>query len=281
MIRLRRGAGGSLVLNLKIVGIAFAFAATCFAATPAFAVIKGTRTQWLAYSVVRLIGDGNCSGVVIARQAVATAAHCAHGMSVLADGRVYRVSRITKSGKLDDGTVVHVSGDAAILVLSRALPETMEAVPVGEGGGETFIIAGYGTTNERWRGAAPLHKAELVKAASYDLVDPARKGSIGASGCYGDSGGPVIRGGQLIGVITRASHPSPRIACGYLTRWAPISVSGDAAIAKADDVPIPTAKPTQRVRHSRPGAKPAEQNWLVNWLASNSRRAELDGPGRR
>ena len=59
------------------------------------------------------------------------------------------------------------------------------------------------------------------------LVDPNRTGSIGASACFGDSGGPVTRGGELVGIITRAAHPSPRIACGDLTRWAAITVSGE------------------------------------------------------
>jgi hypothetical protein len=246
------------------------------ASTPADAVVKGTRTQWLAYHTVRLVGDGNCSGVVIARQAIATAAHCAAGMSVLANGRVYRVARISTTGKLDDGTRVRVSGDAAILLLATPLPETMEAVPVGLGEGETFIIAGYGTTNERWRGASSLHKAELVQASEHALVDPTRKGSLGASACFGDSGGPVMRGGYLVGVITRAAHPSPRIACGNLTRWAPITTVNEVETARQNDVPVPVGKPAQRARQRQAASKPAQQQDLLSaWFAgANYRPAE-------
>jgi hypothetical protein len=105
----------------------------------------------------------------------------------------------------------------------------------GEGSGERYTIAGYGTTDEGHSGSfGALHEASLVAAASRALVDPNRTGSIGASACFGDSGGPVMRGGILVGIITRAAHPSPPIACGHLTRWAPVTVSGEAGSATAD-----------------------------------------------
>ena len=165
----------------KAAGLVVVVSAAFVIAAPAGAVVKGTRTTALSHSTVRLVGDGNCSGVVIARRAVVTAGHCAAGMSVLAGGRIYRVAHISRSAKLDDGTTVRVSGDGAILLLSSPLPDAMEAIPIGEGNGDTYVIAGYGTTNERWRGAGPLHQAELVKAGDFALVDPSRKGLIGAS----------------------------------------------------------------------------------------------------
>jgi Trypsin len=189
------------------------------------------------------------------------------------------VAQISRNAKLDDGTLVRASGDAAILLLAPPLPELMEAAPVGEGGGKIFTIAGYGTTNERWRGAGPLNKADLVMAGEHDLVDPNRRGSISASGCYGDSGGPVMRGGMLVGVISRASHPSPRIACGDLTRWAPISITTEAEIATANEAPL-LQKTAPRARHRQTTAKPVQQSWLA-WFASNNGRAELNKSARR
>lgn len=247
------------MLHRKVAGLALVVSAAFLIAAPAGAVVKGTRTTALSHSTVRLVGDGNCSGVVIARRAVVTAGHCAAGMSVLAGGRIYRVAHISRSAKLDDGTSVRVSGDAAILLLSSPLPDAVEAIPVGEGDGDTYVIAGYGTTNERWRGAGPLHQAELVKAGDFALVDPSRKGLIGASGCYGDSGGPVIRGGQLVGVITRAAHPSPRIACGDLTRWAPISTVAETDLPAEPEI-VPALKRTAPARvHTSPRLSPSSK----------------------
>jgi hypothetical protein len=66
-----------------------------FISLPAHAVIKGSEPH--GRYAVRLVGNGDCSGVVIARNAVATAAHCARGMQVIAGGRSFRVANISRS----------------------------------------------------------------------------------------------------------------------------------------------------------------------------------------
>jgi hypothetical protein len=204
------------------------------ATPPAHAVIKGSASAHGRHTV-RLVGNGShCSGVVIARNAIATAAHCARLMNVIAGSRSFRVAGISRSAVLDDGRRVSVSGDAAILRLAAPLPADVEAAPVGDGSGDNYTIAGYGTTDERWRvSSGALHEATLVAEGAHALVDPNRTGTIGASACFGDSGGPVLRGGMLVGVISRASHPSPHLACGHLTRWAPLTAS-DAAVVSVD-----------------------------------------------
>jgi hypothetical protein len=210
-------------------------------ATPAGAVLKGTPSSLGRYTV-RLSGNGNCSGVAIARRAVATAGHCAGGMYVVAGGKSFRVAGISRSVVLDDGRQASVSGDAAILKLSAPLPASIDAAPIGEGEGETFVIAGYGS--------GTLREARLVAAEPRALVDPKRSGSISASACFGDSGGPVMRGGMLVGIITRAAHPSPRIACGDLTRWAAITASGTAeATVVADET---AAKANEKANVTKP-----------------------------
>jgi Trypsin len=218
------------------------------AASPAGAVVMGTFSSLGSYTV-RLVGSYSCSGVAIARNAVVTAGHCARGMRVLAGGRTIRVAHVARSVQLDDGRRARVSGDAAILVLSVPLPPGVSVTPIGDGGG-MFTIAGYGTTDERSRSFGALHEATLVSAGAHALVDPNRSGLIGASACFGDSGGPVMRGGLLVGVITRADYPHRRIACGDLTRWAPVRVSGAAQTAAAPQAPEAEAPAIHR-RHRR------------------------------
>jgi hypothetical protein len=242
-----------------------AFTAALLAALPADAVVQGTSSTLGSYTV-RLVGAYYCSGVVIARHAVVTAAHCGRGMRVLTGDRSYGIASVSRSAVLDDGRRVEVKGDAAILHLSLPLPAVVAAAPVGEGSGDSFTIAGYGTTDERWRGTfGRLHEAHLVNAGDNVLVDPKRSGNISASACFGDSGGPVLRGGELVGIITRAAHPSPRIACGDYTRWAPIRVTGTVEAVASNDEPV-AAEPPRRHYHRRAQDAPVQQGTLINWF---------------
>lgn len=255
--------------RLRATGI-FALAAALLAAPPALAVVQGISSSLGTYTV-RLVGAYYCSGVVIARRAVVTAAHCGHGMRVLTGGRSYGIASVSRSAVLDDGRRVEVRGDAAILHLASPLPASVDAAPVGEGSGDSFTIAGYGTTDERWGGGfGRLHEAHLVNAGDNVLVDPDRHGSISASACFGDFGGPVLRGGELVGIITRAAHPSPRIACGDLTRWAPIRVTGAGEAVASNDEPAAEEPPRRHARRHVASEASVREVGLFNWFGPSN-----------
>jgi hypothetical protein len=253
--------------------LALLTAAMLASATPAVAVVKGTSSSMGSYTV-RIMGSYYCSGVVIARSVVVTAAHCANrGMRVHAGGRSVGIAAITHSALLDDGRQVSVTGDAAILKLTSPLPASVGTAPVGEGEGDSYAIAGYGTAHESSPGAfGTLREATLVAAEPRALVDPHRTGSISASACFGDSGGPVMRGGMLVGIITRAAHPFPRIACGDLTRWAAITASAAGEVVAAIAEPDTSAaepRPHKRQRQVRraPQGEATALNSFSNWFA--------------
>lgn len=248
------------------------FILALLAAAPANAIVMGTSSSH-GGSTVRLVGPYYCSGVAISRRHVATAAHCANrAMRIMGGGGSIGIAGVAKSAVLDDGRRVSVSGDAAILTLTSVL--SVSPATIGQSDSERFTIAGYGTTNESNRFAfGTLHEASLVAASPLALVDPNRSGSISASACFGDSGGPVMRGGVLVGIITRAAHPSPRIACGHLTRWVPITISGTAsepvvADATADEAP-------RKRRSARRQSSDAQVSLFASWFVEKPETRKL------
>jgi hypothetical protein len=230
-------------------------AALVGASTQAHAVILGSPS-WLGAHTVQIAGGrARCTGVVISRTAVVTSAHClGRGAQVLAGGGALPIAGVARNATSDSGVRISVAGDAAILRLAQPLPFSVSAVAVGAGAGD-FVIAGYGTTDEAGSAFGALHEARLVPAGARRLVDPNRGGAIGASACFGDSGGPVMRGGMLVGVITRASHPSPRIACGHLTHWAPVVAHGAPTVTAFSGGSQVGAAP------DRPRAKLKRKRW--------------------
>ena len=149
-------------------------------------------------------------------------------------------------------------------------------LPVGDGEEDgPFVIAGYGTPSESHRSFGTLREATLVDSGveRHMLVDPNRTGAISASACFGDSGGPVLRrsgaGYALVGVITRANYPRRPIACGFYTRYAPVSARGGSALAAKEETvegmpasaeasppPRPESRrATRRVARAKPAAK--------------------------
>lgn len=278
------------MLSNKTAFCAIARLAACVAAASftvtlnpkqAFAVVQGTSSSLDRHTVRIVRGGIRCSGVAIARNLIVTAAHCGARGTVIGGGAHIAMAGASRSATLDDGRRVSVSGDAIIARLSRPLPASISPVSIGEGGGDSYTIAGYGTANESNRGAfGQLREARLVAAERFALVDPNRAGSIGASACFGDSGGPVLRGSQLVGIVTRAAHPHPRIACGHLTRWAPITIDGASTTAllsnETQDVP-PKARRTRAAKSGNVKANSPGRDWFVRywqWQAEGRARTK-------
>ena len=270
----------TVTIRPAATGVAlFWLAAFMFAsANDAYAIVKGSSSSLERHTLRIVRGGIRCSGVAVARNLVVTAGHCGARGTVIGGGAHIAIVGASRSAMLDDGRRIGVSGDAIIARLARPLPAAITPVAVGEGNGESYTIAGYGTADERHRGAfGQLREARLVAAERFALVDPDRSGSISASACFGDSGGPVLRGAQLVGIVTRAAHPHPRIACGHLTRWAPVTVSGEAstsghatALDQVSSAAI--AEAPRRTLKRQKHAKRAHPQWPWFWRTVSTRR---------
>lgn len=152
-----------------------------------------------------LVAD--CSGTVIAANAVLTAAHCAEEPELA----VFVGDDVTAPGTVHDVTLAIVSDEADLAVLVVAPPldvaaATLASAPATDADlGATVRILGYGATDVGAVGVGVRRQG----TSAIDAVSPATIRTVPAPGmtCVGDSGGPVLldRGGgeEVIGVTSR------------------------------------------------------------------------------
>lgn len=234
--------------SLAITGLA----AAILSALPedrASAIVGGASvpTEDLARQVV-MIKDarGNhCTGTVIARDLVLTAAHCAAttvGLTVYgadaANAASYTVLIAVRHPQYNARNYTRAQATVDLAVLKLASP-LRDAKPVPVRGrvpipGERLVIAGFGVTaSGSTKGMGSLRIATVTAVGQPStlqlrLSDVASRGGAiaGLGACDGDSGGPVFeqKGGQfaVVGVLSWANGPNLSPGCGGLTGVTPL-----------------------------------------------------------
>ena len=210
--------------------------AASLCATNAWAIIGGADNGGpLARQTVMVLSSngGVCSAVVLAPDAVLTAAHCVTGAAE------HRVHYRDETGEpvliVPAAKAVHPGYDAkaietrrrsidlALLRLPDALPArferaTLTAARVPEN--EAVTVGGYGLARE-----GDAKTTGTFRTASLTAVEPYgpstillwAEGSGTASACQGDSGGPLASG-ATVAAITSWSSPAKGRSCGGLTQ---------------------------------------------------------------
>jgi hypothetical protein len=196
--------------------------------------------------MIRSARGAHCTGIVLARDIVLTAAHCT------SDGTELTVYRTTEAGAESckvSAVAPHPQYDARgyaksqaavdLALLKLALPLSdpgpvvmREGVPLP---GERFLVAGLGDAAAgSSAGLGALQTATLTavgepSSLQLRLADPASHGGAvaGLGSCQGDSGGPVFEwsGGQfvLVGVLSWSNGPNMSMGCGGITGVTPIA----------------------------------------------------------
>lgn len=233
----------------------------CILATaPALALVGPTAAgdEVRPYVVMVLSSAGRlatyCSGLVVAPDAILTAAHCvppgaalkvhyraAEDVPVLLD--VAAVER-HPAYRPDAIRTRERSIDLALVRLAAPLPAPFRPAPYGETGphaaGTRFRLAGFGLTREgdpRSSGRLGVATVEQQDPASVVLLWARDPTGHGAGACTGDSGGPVFaadrdvaaalmiwsagKGASRCGLLTQAVWLEPQRAWidGVLARW--------------------------------------------------------------
>jgi hypothetical protein len=177
---------------------------------------------------------GVCSGIVLARDVVLTAAHCVMGANE------YRVHYRGPDGSPPAlvgtaRTVIHPgfradairarrrSIDLALLQLEQELPARFVPAVLSTAQpmqGEAVMVAGYGVARER-----DIRSTGLLRSAELRVVEPFGPsrivlwlgGRAGSGACEGDSGGPLLLRQAVVAVTTWSRGESEK-NCGSLTQ---------------------------------------------------------------
>ena len=246
------------------------FLGALLAAVPlsAQAIVQGQVSRdpdGLRASVVRIestVGE-ICSGTLISQTVVLTAAHCVMhkaGYNVVVVDPNFRQRRIravaaSMHPDFQPGTTPEDQPgiDLAMLKLSQPVGPGFRPIdPRGGaiGTGDAVDIAGFGVVAENRRNTArTLRTARLVSIGSLQVAnrvtvvtDSRRMAeTAGAGACLGDSGGPILRGGQMVGVVSWSSgamhqNRRARTACGGFTAVTPTAENANWIASRAAEL---------------------------------------------
>lgn len=194
-----------MLSSLRRLTAAATAAIAIFAATPSASAVMGGRTNQ-APNIARLIlGDRLCTGTVIAPTKVLTAKHCVSQGSnqVVVANKTFFVTEAT----------LHPKADLAVITLNR--PAGVTPAPISGThlrAGDRGIATGWGGDDRRLN---PLSRAEqadvrVVRRVTNLPSDDRRATLIettvtGGRAQPGDSGGPLLQGRHVTGVMSMAS----------------------------------------------------------------------------
>lgn len=205
-------------------------------ASPARAIHGGApASREITAQTIMIVSTrgASCTGTVIARDLVLTAAHCVGPKSnyavVIPGGgapRLIQITRIALHPRFDPKQFEsrRPSSDMAIVKLAEPLPANYRVAKLSARAGfpphgEIFTLAGFGFARDGDpRSAGTLRSISLPNIGSTgdSMIRVSARSGIVAGACIGDSGGPAYSGDEVAGVIGWTSIPAGK-NCGFTT----------------------------------------------------------------
>jgi secreted trypsin-like serine protease len=221
----------------------------------------------VAQHVALIVGSRgtSCTGVVIARNLVLTAAHCALPG---ADYKVVEfdathhptlrgVALVVVHPQFDLNTLLNhrATADVALLKTTALLPAAFVPAPLAVqqkpvAVGDRLLVVGYGVgVQGDGKTGGTIRSADLVATGQpgtlqIRLVDSATNGArAGLSACTGDSGAPVFESSDgplaVVGIVSWSTGPALTGGCGGLTGVTPLVRYRDWIVDTAKKVGAP------------------------------------------
>jgi len=216
---------------LKCVGLAAALVSA-----PAVAMVGETSpAPELSKNLVMVLtregsGAGLCTASVLAANVILTAAHCVtalpnmrvHFGDTASPPRLIEIAAVAVHPQFHANAIAtrERSVDLALIKLKTPLPAEFEPLEIGSseiGLNTPLELAGFGLTIEgNGRSAGKLLQGEVTLHAPLSNLLLWMEGK-NTGACTGDSGGPVLQSGALVGVITWTTGDDGH-HCGKLTQ---------------------------------------------------------------
>ncbi len=191
-------------------------------------IIGGTTdTGHPSVGLVRAYGaDGSgqlCTGTLVAPRVVLTAGHCAYvgnGRAVQADisyDAQPNIGVAVGTNGFTSGTIIphpsydgdpNVGHDVSVIVLSTAPNAPVTSLGASPAAGSSITAVGYGRssfgTGDQPGGGVGLKRMITIPVDAVTAHE-FTAGSDGQGTCHGDSGGPELQGGAVVGVTSYGS----------------------------------------------------------------------------
>lgn len=225
---------------------------------PASAIVGGAAApSMVAARTVMIVSTrgASCSGTVLARDLILTAAHCVgpksdYAVALVGSGtpQLIQALRIAlhPGFNAEQFQTRRPTPDLALVKLAEPLPARFVPARLATDAelparGASFLVAGFGMSADgAEKTAGTLRAVSLASVGNTGGIMTRLSPASGLAGaCTGDSGGPAFSGDVVTGVVGWVTAPGGARGCGGVTGITLVSLQHDWIVSTARNLGSP------------------------------------------